>query len=130
MVSACLELVKRREIFPTGNFLGSDLSEFGASFLVVFAKLNLTAMLPTEDDSLRIDDNQFARDETRILKFQLGNLALPAQCSKVRAPRDCPGRDEIVPSDFDRLHDILVLHDSDDFVKMAWVVSDPLAFQI
>src|SRR5580765_8849237 len=31
MVSACLELVKRREIFPTGNFLGSDLSDFGTS---------------------------------------------------------------------------------------------------
>jgi len=131
-MSARLDLVKRRAIFYLGKFLGLQVPDFETLVLdlVVFSEFDFAAMFPTKHDPLRIHDNQFARNETRILIFQLGNLALAAHCSQVSPPRDCAGRHEIVPSDFNRLHLIRVLHDSDDFVKMPRVMSDPLAFQI
>jgi len=129
-MSARLEVVKRRAKFDLGNFLGLRSVCFQDENLIVFAKFNLAAMLPTEDDSLRIHDDEFARNETRILKFQLGNLAFAAHSSKVRAPGDCAGGNEIVTGDFDRLDFVLGLHDSDDFVKMSGVMSDPFACQI
>jgi hypothetical protein len=130
MMCARLDLVKRRIIFYLGNFLGLQVPDFETLVLVVFSEFDFAAMFPTKYDSLRIHDHQFARNETRILKFQLGNLALAAHCSQIGAPGDCAGRDEVVSSDFNRLHLLLVLHDSDDFVKMPRVMSDPLAFQI
>jgi hypothetical protein len=129
-MSAGLALVKRRAIYCPGNFLGFRFVRFWDEFLVVFAKLDFATMLPTKHNSFRIHDDQFARNETRILKFQLGNLALPAHRAKVRPPRDRSRRDEIISSNFHRLNFLLVLHDSDDFVKMTGIMSDPLAFQI
>jgi hypothetical protein len=130
MMSAQPDVVKRRALFCLGKFLGLQVPDFETLASVVFSEFNLAAMFPTEDDPLPIHDDQFARNETWILKFHLGDLALAAQCSKIGAPGDCARRDEIVSSDFNRLDLVLLLHDSDDFVKVPRVMSDPLAFQI
>jgi hypothetical protein len=106
------------------------MSDFGTVVLFVFAKFNFSAMFPTEDDSLGINNDQFARNESGILKFHLGNLAFATHCSQICPPRDCSGWHKVVPSDFDCFHLILLLHDPNDFVKMPGVMSDPLAFQI
>jgi hypothetical protein len=129
-MSARLQLVKLHVIFPLGNFLGLQVPDFETLLLVVFAKFDFATVFPTEDYPLRIHNDQFAWNETRILKFQLGNLALPAHGAQIGAPRDCSCWDEIVSRYFDRLNLVLLLHDFDDFVKMPGVMSDPLAFQI
>jgi len=87
-------------------------------------------MFPSEHDSLRIDDDQLARNESWVLKFQFGDLAFATQGSQVRAPGDCASGYKIVSGDLHRLDVILVLHDFDDFVKVPRIMSDPLAFQI
>lgn len=131
MMSGAPEIVKWRSVFAARNFLGLEkLPDFGTRLLFVFAEFYFSAMFPTKDDSLGIDDDQFAWNETGILILQLGNLALAAQGLKIRAPGDGAGRNKIVSGNFDGFQLVLALHDFDDLVEMPGIMSDPLAFQI
>ena len=92
---------------------------------LVPAILDLTALVPAKDNPVRINNDEAAGNEARVLKFLFGDLAFALECRQVGPPGGRTGWDVIVARNFDGFHHVTALRHANDFIEVAWIMANP-----
>ena len=94
---------------------------------LVAPELYFAAVLPTENDSLLVQDNQPPRNETWVIEFFFRNLTFAKEGAQIGSPGRGASRHIIVARNFYCLNLIAILRDPNDLVKMTGIVPYPFS---
>jgi hypothetical protein len=94
---------------------------------VIPAEFDFAAVLPAENNSLVIDNDELAGNKPRVVEYFLRDLPFAFESSKAGPPGRRPRRHIIVPGYLDRLDFVTALVNANHFIEMTGIVPDPLA---